>query len=66
MMEDGGGRRNEEGRLAWLHDRQQLAIKTKQGWRELQVQYRTQSRILGLFGPVFTKLIRKPILMISV
>ena len=27
-----------DGKLSWLDDRQQLAIKTSQGWREVQVQ----------------------------
>ena len=26
-----------EGRLSWLPDRQALAIKTNQGWRQIQV-----------------------------
>ena len=42
---DGGGRM--DGKLTWIDDRQQLAIKTSQGWREIQVEL--ISRFLELY-----------------
>ena len=36
-----------EGKLSWLDDRQQLAIKTSQGWREVQVHRNRNLSVLS-------------------
>ena len=45
IIKDGGGRM--EGKLSWLDDRQQLAIKTSQGWREVQVHRNRNLSVLS-------------------
>jgi hypothetical protein len=37
-----------DGKLTWIDDRQQLAIKTSQGWREIQVELISRSLELHL------------------
>ena len=45
IIKNGGGRM--EGKLSWLDDRQQLAIKTSQGWREVQVNRNRNLSVLS-------------------
>ena len=35
-----GGLAGSEGTLVWLNDRQELAVRTNQGWRQIQVSGR--------------------------
>ena len=43
-----------DGKLTWIDDHQQLAIKTSQGWREIQVEL--ISRSLELYYILFQRL----------